>query len=61
MAKVNIFNVKRALIATVEQREHQWNAMENPQLSTIRNRLHKIICLIPYSTRTLKQKLRKIF
>ena len=31
MAKVNIINVKRVLIATVEQREHQWNTMENPQ------------------------------
>ena len=61
MAKVNIIIVKRVLIATAEQRKHQWNTMENPQLSTIRNRLHKIICLIPYSTRTLKQKLRKNF
>ena len=43
MTKVNISNVKRLLIAIVEQREHQGNAMENPQLNTPRSTLHKMM------------------
>ena len=43
MTKVNISNVKRLLIAIVEQREYQGNAMENPQLNTPRSTLHKMM------------------
>ena len=60
MTKVNFSNVNRVLIAIVGQREHQDNTMENPQLNTLRNTLHKMICLIPYSTRMLKPKSRKL-
>ena len=59
MTKVNISNVKRVLIATVEQREHQGNTMENPQLSTIRNRLHKIIWFDSLFNQNVKTKIEK--
>ena len=59
MTKVNISNVKRVLIATVEQREHQGNTMEKPQLSTIRNRLHKIIWFDSLFNQDVKTKIEK--
>ena len=47
MTKFNISNVKRLLIATVEQREHQGNTMENSQFNTLRSTLRKMICFYP--------------
>ena len=61
MTKVNISNVKRVLIATVEQLEHQGNTMENPQLNTIRNRFNKIIWFDSLFNQNVKTKIEKKF
>ena len=56
MTKFNISNVKRLLIAIVEQREHQGNTMENPQLNTPRNTLRKMIWFDPLFNPNVKTK-----
>ena len=61
MTKVNISNVKRVLIATVEQLVHQGNTMENPQLNTIRNRFNKIIWFDSLFNQNVKTKIEKKF
>ena len=61
MTKVNISNVKRLLIAIVEQREHQGNTMENPQLNTPRSPLHKMIRFDPLFNQNVKTKFEKTY
>ena len=62
MTTVNISNLKRVLIATVEQREQQGNTMENAQLNTIRNTLRKyIIWFDPLFSQNDKRRIKKTF
>ena len=62
MTTVNISNLKRVLIATVEQREQQGNTMENAQLNTIRNTLRKyIIWFDPLFIQNDKRRIKKTF
>ena len=62
MTTVNISNLKRVLIATVEQREQQGNTMENAQLNTIRNTLCKyIIWFDPLFSQNDKRRIKKTF
>ena len=62
MTTVNISNLKRVLIATVEQREQQGNTMKNAQLNTIRNTLCKyIIWFDPLFSQNDKRRIKKTF
>ena len=61
MTKVNFSNVKRVLIAIAVQREHQENTMENPQLNTLRNTLHKMIWFDTLFNQNVKTKIKKTY
>ena len=61
MTKLNISNVKRVLNVIVEQREHRQNTMQNPQLSTSRNTLFKIIWLDNLFIQKTNNKIEKTF